>query len=199
VSTRPEHRYTEKEYLAIDRASDEKNEYLDGVIYSMGGASARHVQIVGNVARELGNQLRDKRCVVYSTDLRVRVSPQGPYAYPDIVVVCGDPVFIDDELDTLTNPLLIVEVLSPSTKNFDRGEKFERYRSIPTLREYLLVAQDKVHIERYLRQEDDTWVLRETSDSGDTIHLASVGCRLTVAEIYLKVTFSVPTPPNPGG
>jgi Uma2 family endonuclease len=198
VSTRPEHRYTEKEYLAIDRASDEKNEYLDGVIYSMGGASARHVQIVGNVARELGNQLRDKRCVVYSTDLRVRVSPQGFYAYPDVVVVCGDPVFIDDELDTLTNPLLIVEVLSPSTKNFDRGEKFERYRSIPTLREYLLVAQDKVHVECYLRQED-TWVLRETSNSGDTIDLASVGCRLTVVEIYLKVTFSVPTPPNPGG
>lgn len=199
MSTQPEHRYTDDEYLAIDRASDTKSEYLDGVIYAMGGASARHVQIVGNVARELGNQLRDKPCVVYSTDLRVRVSRQGLYAYPDVVVVCGDPVFIDDELDTVTNPLLIVEVLSSSTKNYDRGEKFERYRSISTLQEYLLVAQDKMHIERYLRQSDDAWVLRETNSAGDTIDLASAGCRLPVAEIYFKVSFARPSPSQNAG
>jgi Uma2 family endonuclease len=199
VSTRPEHRYTDEEYLAIDRASDAKSEYLDGVIYAMGGASARHVQIVGNVARELGNQLRDKPCIVYSTDLRVRVSRQGLYAYPDVVVVCGQPVFSDDELDTVINPLLIVEVLSSSTKNYDRGEKFERYRSIPTLQEYLLVAQDKLHIERYLRQSDGAWVLRETDSADATIDLVSVGCRLPAAEIYFKVSFSRPSPSQDAG
>jgi Uma2 family endonuclease len=197
VSTQPDRRFTEQEYLALDRASNVKSEYLDGVIYAMGGASARHIQIVGNLVRELGNQLRDRPSVVYSTDLRVRVSRQGLYAYPDVVVVCGDPVFIDEELDTLTNPLLIVEVLSSSTKNYDRGEKFERYRSISTLKEYLLVAQEKLHVERYQRQDDDAWVLRETSNADDCIDLASVACRLPVAEIYLKVSFPAPAPSSP--
>ena len=189
VSTQPEHYYTDEEYLTIDRTAATKSEYLDGVIYAMGGATARHVQIVGNVARELGNQVRDKPCVVYSTDLRVRVSPSGLYAYPDVVVVCGDPVFIDGELDTLTNPLLIVEVLSNSTKNYDRGEKFERYRSITSLREYLLIARDNVHIEGHVRQNDGAWLLRETNRMSDTIDLTSLGCRLPVTEIYFKVSF----------
>ena len=199
MSTQSERYFTDEEYLAIERASDTKSEYLNGVIYAMGGATARHVQIVANVVREIGNQVRDKPCVVYSTDLRVRVSRQGLYAYPDVVVVCGDPLFIDDELDTLTNPLLIVEVLSKSTKNYDRGEKFERYRSIATLREYLLIAQDRVHIEGHIRQNDGAWVLRETNSVGDTIDLASVGCRLPVAEIYFKVSFAPPSPSQDAG
>ena len=192
MSTQPEHQYTAENYLAFDRASDTKSEFLDGVIYAMGGATARHVQIVGNVARELGNQLREKPCVVYSTDLRVQVSQGGLYAYPDIVVVCGDPTFVDSKLDTLMNPLLIVEVLSDSTKNYDRGEKFERYRTISSFREYILIAQDKVHIEQYVRQNDDSWVLRETNSHNNIIELESLACRLPVAEIYLKISFKSP-------
>jgi Uma2 family endonuclease len=188
MSTQPEHQYTPEDYLVFDRASENKNEFLDGVIYAMGGATARHVQIVGNVARELGNQLRDKPCVVYSADLRVQVSQGGLYAYPDVVIVCGDPTFIDSNLDTLTNPLLIVEVLSDSTKNYDRGEKFERYRSIKSFREYLLIAQDKVHVEQYIRQDDGSWVLRETNNLSDIIELDSIACRIPVAEIYLKIS-----------
>jgi Uma2 family endonuclease len=187
VPTKPEHIYTEAEYIALDRSSEGKNEYLDGVIYAMGGASAPHVQITGNVARELGNLLRDRPCLVYSTDLRVRVGPGGLYAYPDVVVVCGEPVFVDDELDTLANPLLIVEVLSESTKNYDRGEKFERYRTLPSFGEYVLVAQDKVHVERFVRQDDGTWVLSETNEIDDTIRLATLDCALPLAEIYFKV------------
>ena len=194
MSTQPEHKYSAEEYLAFDRASDAKSEFLDGTIYAMGGATARHVQIVGNVARELGNQLRDKPCVVYSTDLRVQVSQAGLYAYPDVIVVCGEPTFIDNKLDTLTNPLLIVEVLSDSTKNYDRGEKFERYRSIKSFREYVLIAQDKIHIEQYIRQDDGSWVLRETDSLNGIIELASMGCRLAVAEVYLKVSIkNLPT------
>jgi Uma2 family endonuclease len=199
MSTQPEHLYTDEEYLAIERASDTKNEYLDGVIYAMGGASPRHVQIVGNVSGELRNRLRNTPCVVYSTDLRVRVSRGGLYAYPDVVVVCGEPVFIDDQLDTLTNPVLIVEVLSSSTKNYDRGEKFERYRTNPTLQEYVLIAQDMVHVEAYTRENGGVWVLRETNNPDDTVELTSVGCHLPVAEIYFKVSFVQSTPSQQGG
>ncbi len=188
MSTHPEHRYTEEEYLALERASATKSEYLDGVIYAMGGASPRHVQIVGNVSGELRGRLRDKPCLLYSTDLRVRASKDGLYAYPDVVVVCGEPRFVDGELDTLTNPLLVVEILSDSTKNYDRGEKFERYRSNPSFREYLLIAQDRVHVERFVRQDDGSWVLHETNDPNDEVELSSVGCCLPVTEIYFKVT-----------
>ena len=189
MSTQPTHRYTEQEYLAIERAAVAKSEYLDGVIYAMGGASPRHVQIVGNVSGELRSRLRETPCQVYATDLRVRVSYEGLYAYPDVVVVCGEPQFVDEELDTLTNPLLIVEVLSESTKNYDRGEKFERYRANPSFREYLLVAQDKVHVERFVRQDDGTWILHETNDLDADVELTSVGCRVPVSELYLKVSF----------
>ncbi|MGH9759508.1 MAG: Uma2 family endonuclease [Blastocatellia bacterium] len=194
MSTQPEHKYSTEDYLAFDRASETKSEYLDGVIYAMGGATARQVQIVGNVARELGNQLRDKPCVVYSTDLRVQVSQAGLYAYPDVVVVCGEPAFIDNQLDTLTNPLLVVEVLSDSTKNYDRGEKFERYRTIGSFREYLLITQDKIHIEQYVRQNDDSWVLRETNNVNDIIELTSVGCRIPATEVYFKISIKAPSP-----
>jgi Uma2 family endonuclease len=190
VSTQPEHLYTPSEYLKIDRASDVRNEYLDGVIYGMGGAAARHVQIVGNLARELGNQLRERPCIVYSTDLRVCVDPRGMYSYPDVVVVCGEPQFIDSQLDTLANPVLIVEVLSETTKNFDRGEKFERYRSIPSFREYLLVAQDKIHVELFVKQENGMWLLSETNSLSDDIELSSIGCRISLSEIYFKVPLS---------
>jgi Uma2 family endonuclease len=199
MSRQPEHKYSVEDYLAFDRASDTKSEFLDGIIYAMGGATARHVQIVGNVAREFGNQLRDKPCVVYSTDLRVQVSQSGLYAYPGVVVVCSEPTFIDNKLDTLTNPLLIVEVLSDSTKNYDRGEKFERYRSIRSFREYLLIAQDKIHIEQYVRQDDGTWVLREMNSLNDIIELASVGCRIPVAEIYLKILIENPSTTSDAG
>lgn len=199
MSIQSDNRYTEAEYLALERTSDTKSEWLDGVIYAMGGASARHVQIVGNVAGELRDRLRDEPCVVYSTDLRVQVSREGLYAYPDVVVVCGEPIFTDTELDTLTNPELIVEVLSDPTKGYDRGEKFERYRSNTSFREYLLVAQDKVHVERFVRHDDGTWVLNETNSLSDTVELASVGCRVPVSEIYLKVSPATTSLPRGAG
>jgi len=185
----PKPQSTPEEYLKLERTSEQKHEYFRGEIFAMGGASARHVLIVGNVAAELRNQLRDRTCTVYSADLRVSVSPDGLYTYPDVIVVCGDPQFIEAELDTLTNPTLIVEVLSESTKNYDRGEKFEQYRQIPSFGEYLLIAQDKIHVEHYLRQNDGSWILTETNDPGAVIELVSINCRLSVTEIYAKVRF----------
>lgn len=187
MSTQPKHRYTAGQYLEIDRGAEEKSEFLDGIIYGMGGATARHVLIVGNLVRELGSQLREKPCTVYSTDLRVCIDPHGMYAYPDVVVVCGEPQFLDGAMDTLLNPMLIVEVLSETTKDYDRGEKFERYRAIPSFREYLLVAQDKIHVERFIKQDDGAWLLSETNRLSDIVELSSIGCRVPLTEIYLKV------------
>jgi Uma2 family endonuclease len=186
MSIRRKPQFTPEEYLKLERTSEQKHEYLRGETFAMGGASARHVLIVGNVAGELRNQLRDRTCAVYSADLRVSVSPDGLYTYPDVIVVCGDPQFIDAELDTLTNPALIVEVLSETTKNYDRGEKFEQYRQIPSFGEYLLIAQGKVHVERYLRRYDGSWILTETNDAGTVIELVSINCTLSVTEIYAR-------------
>jgi len=132
--------------------------------------------------------LRDGPCTVHQSDLRVATDPQRHYTYPDVIVTCDSPQFIDQHFDTLLNPKVIVEVLSDSTEKYDRGAKFERYRAVASLAEYVLVAQDRIHVEVYSRQPG-SWVLREHGNSADEIELASIGCRLKVAEVYAKVTF----------
>ena len=155
----------------------------------MGGASARQALIVLSLGAELRALLRDHPCTVYATDLRVRVSYEGLYTYPDVIVVCGEPKFIDGEFDTLTNPILIAEVLSPTTKNYDRGEKLEQYRQIPDLCEYLLVAQDQPHIGHYVRQPDGTWLFSVVEGLDSIVKLPSLDCSLHLGEIYAKVHF----------
>jgi len=189
MSKQQKARFTAAEYLSMDRASSEKHEFAFGDIYGMGGASARHVEIVGNIVRELGNRLRQQPCRVYSTDLRLCVDAEHRYTYPDVVVVCGQPQFLDDEIDTLLNPVLIVEVLSESTRNYDRGDKFQQYRGIPSFREYLLVDQAKAHVERYAKQNDGTWSLYETDSLNEFVHLESISVTLPLSEIYLKIDF----------
>ena len=186
VSTQPKTRYSPERYLELERTCDERNEYFDGEIFAMGGASARHVLIVTNVAGELRTQLRERACTVFSTDLRVRVSDEGLYTYPDVVVICGRPAYSDDFRDMVANPQVIVEVLSKTTKNYDRGEKFEQYRRIASFVECVLIAQDRLHVEHYTKQADGTWVLFETNDPGGAIELSSLGCRLPLSEIYAK-------------
>jgi Uma2 family endonuclease len=189
MSKQQKARFTVAEYLSMDRGASEKHEFAFGEIYAMGGASARHVEIVGNIVRELGNQLRQRPCRVYSTDLRLCVDADHRYTYPDVVVVCGQPQFLDDQLDTLLNPDLIVQVLSESTRNYDRGDKFQQYRGIASFREYLLVDQAKAHVERYSKQQDGTWSLWETDSLDHVVQLESIAVRLPVSEIYLKVEF----------
>jgi Uma2 family endonuclease len=185
-------RITAAEYLSMERNSSEKHEFAFGEIFAMTGASARHVEIVGNIARELGNQLRQSPCRVYATDLRLCVDANHRYTYPDVVAVCSQPQFLDDTLDTLLNPELIVEVLSESTRNYDRGDKFQYYRGIASFREYLLVDQTRVHVERYTKQTDGTWSLWETDAMNDAVRLESVGVALAVSEIYFKIDFNRP-------
>jgi Uma2 family endonuclease len=182
-------RLTPEQYLELDRASSVKSEYVDGDMFAMAGASFRHSLIVTNLGGELRAQLRDRPCTVHTSDLRVATDPARHYTYPDVIVTCGSPQFIDDRFDTLTNPNVVAEVLSQSTENYDRGEKFERYRAVAALGEYILVAHDRVHLEVYSRQPDGSWLLRECSSMTDEFELASLGCRIKVAEVYAKVTF----------
>ena len=189
MTTHPDVRLTPEEYLRFERAAEWKSEYVDGDMFAMSGASPRHVLIATNLARELGNQLREGPCTTYTADLRVATDKLRHYTYPDVVVACEPLQYADEHRDTITNPTPIAEVLSESTEKYDRGAKFERYRAIPTLAEYMLVAQDRVHIELYTRRADGGWVLREWNDPEDEIDLTSPRCRVKVAEVYAKVTF----------
>lgn len=194
MTTRPDLRLTAEEYLRIERAAEWKSEYIDGEMFAMAGASPRHVLITGNLVAELNVRLRQGPCTVYPTDLRVATDKRRHYTYPDVVVACEPLQFVDEHRDTITNPTLIAEVLSESTEKYDRGAKFERYRSVPTPAEYLLVSQERVHIELYARQPDEGWVLREWNDPGAEIELASLQCRLKVGEVYAKVAFDEQAP-----
>ena len=188
MSALPSTRATPEEYLAAERAAETKSEYIDGEVYAMSGASRRHNLISFNVGGELRSQLKSKPCEAYSSDMRVRIGRRA-YLYPDVVVTCAEPRFADDQVDTLVNPTLIIEILSPSTEGFDKGAKFDMYRTLDSLQEYLLVAQDQCHVIHYVRQSDNTWLLSETRDLSARLDLPSIGCSLPVAEVYDKVAF----------
>jgi len=189
MSAVPHHVWTEKEYLKYERIHEIKHEFYQGTVYAMAGASPNHVLIATNTSTSLNIQLRREPCRVYQTDLRLSVSAVGLYTYPDVMVVCGTPQFADSEQDTLLNPILTVEVLSPSTEKYDRGEKFQLYKKLVSLREYVLIAQDTAKIECYSRQADDQWIPSEAVGLEATIELASVTCTLQLADVYEKVSF----------
>ena len=191
-------RYTVEEYLALERGSGERHEYLDGQIYAMAGESIEHADISVNLVVELGSQLKGTPCRVWTKDSKVLSGPairsyksiKGLFSYPDIVVVCGEPRFLDEHRDVLLNPTLIIEVLSPSTESFDRGEKFWRYRThLASLTDYVQVSQALPLIEHFRRQSNDEWVLSTVSDMAGSLHLASINCTLRMSEVYDRVTF----------
>jgi|SRR5665213_1189478 len=190
MSSVPTTYLTPEEYLEQERKAETRSEYFQGEVFAMAGASWRHGRIVTNLIRELSVRFGEGPCNVYSTDLRLAVSPAGLYTYPDVMVVCGEEELLDQHDDTLLNPTLLIEVLSKSTKDYDRGQKFESYRRLSSLREYLTVAQEKIHIEQWMRQPDDRWVLREYSALGETIALPSIDVDLQLSDIYKKIDFS---------
>jgi Uma2 family endonuclease len=183
--------FASEEYLSLERNSSFKSEYLAGKIYAMAGASPEHNIITANVVGEFYSQLKVRPCRTYPSDMRVKVDATGLYTYPDVTVVCGEPQYADEHGDILLNPTVIVEVLSPSTEAYDRGEKFEHYRRIASLTDYVLIAQDRMWAEHYVRQGDSQWLLSEASTLEHSIHLASIGCTLSLVDIYDKV--SLPT------
>lgn len=183
--------YTPEEYLALERHAEFKSEYIDGEIVAMTGATIRHNAIAGSFLVALYTRLRGGPCRVFGSDLRVQIAGGRRYTYPDLLAYCGDPKTVDASLDTLTNPVLIVEVLSPSTEAYDRGQKFTYYRSIESLQEYVLVAQDRMMVERFVRH-GDLWVFSAFSGLDAEVELTSVGCSIPLREIYENVEFPAP-------
>jgi Uma2 family endonuclease len=179
-------RYTPEEYLALEREARYKSEYLNGFITAMSGASRYHNRIAGNFYRKISDQLEDRPCEAFIGDMRVRTSPTGLFTYPDVAVVCGEPRFLDEDVDTLLNPTLIVEVLSPSTQDYDRGDKFEQYKAIESLREYVVVAQDEVLVERFAKR-GKRWIRTAHRDVESTLVLESIGCAVPLRQIYARV------------
>lgn len=177
---------TPEEYLTSERKATVKNEYLSGQIVAMSGASLAHTLITGDIATELNIQLRERDCKVITNDMRVKTGSKGAYLYPDIVVFCGEPQFEDNVFDTLLNPIVVVEVLSPTTEAFDRGEKFALYQELISLREYILVSQDRIRVEHY-RLIKTHWRQSEFRTHEDVLPLVSIGCELPLRDIYRRV------------
>jgi Uma2 family endonuclease len=178
-----------QEYLVRERQADFRSEFYRGEMFAMSGASWEHTLIKDNLAREAGNLLKAGPCRVVTSDLRVKITATELYTYPDLVVVCGEPQFEDDQFDTLLNPRVLVEVLSDSTEKYDRGAKFAHYRQIPSLQEYVMIAQDRPLVERYVRQADATWVLTAFDELTQTFAFASIPAQVALAEVYRGVTF----------
>jgi Uma2 family endonuclease len=190
MSAQAQPRLTPEQYLEAERAAKFRHEYFDGQMYAMSGGSFQHFQIIGNITAELHTSLKKRPCAVGSNDLRLRVSPDGLYTYPDVIVICGEPKFADDRCDTLLNPALIVEVLSPSTEAYDRGFKSAQYRTVESLQEYALVSQAEPRVEVFRRQVGGHWLLSEAIGLEAVCHFESLDCAVPLSEIYAKVTFS---------
>jgi Uma2 family endonuclease len=195
--------YSISEYLTLERESSDRHEYVDGLIYLMAGESEEHGMICQNLAGQLYVQLRGKACQTFSKDMKVRSGPEprsprsveGFFSYPDVVVVCGERRYHDEYHDVLLNPVVIIEVLSPSTKDYDRGEKFERYRTwLPSLAEYVIVHQSQPQIEHHRRHSEEQWLLTTISGLDATVPVSSIGCEFKLSDIYEGVSF----PPKTG-
>ena len=189
MSANPEPMITEEEYLERERAAEFRSDYYAGYVYAMSGGSWTHAILIQNVSRRLGNALEGRNCFVASSDVRVRGSG-SLYTYPDVVVVCGEPKFLDNRTDTITNPVLIIEVLSQSTEAYDRGAKATQYRKMESLRELVFVAQLEPSVEIYRKRSENEWVLSESAGLESTCRFDSVDCELPLSGIYDRVTFT---------
>ena len=189
MSAHAQPRLTDEEYLERERKAEFRHEFYDGIIYAMSGGSSPHALIITALGREFGNAFKKRPCWVATSELRVRVARGGLYAYPDAVILRGEATFADAQKDTLLNPTLLIEVLSPSTEAYDRGFKTEQYRKIESLREYALVSQSRPHVEIFRRQPGGGWLLSEFTGLDTACRFESVDCTIPLAEIYDKITF----------
>jgi Uma2 family endonuclease len=186
MASLPASRVTEEEYLRLERQAENKSEFHDGQMFAIAGGSLNHSLLATRAAALLDRQM-PAGCRVLNADLRINIASSGTYTYADCGVVCGEPEFSSDQQDNLVNPLLIVEVLSPSTEGYDRGKKFELYRSIESFREYLIVHQDRRHVEHYSKQDDGSWLLREYSGAGATVDVGRLGVSILLGDLYGSV------------
>ena len=189
MSSLPKTYLTPEEYLQIERQAEYKSEYFQGEMFARSLAGFSHYLIATNVLVELDPQLRPRGWQVVVADLRVHIRSTGFYTYPDLVARCGEPRFLDDQLDTLLNPVLIIEILSLSTEMYDRTRKWEQYQSIESLQEYLLTSSDRTHADLYSRQQNGRWMFSSASRIEDTLEIPSLGCALKLSAIYDQVKF----------
>lgn len=189
MASQPVHKLTEQEYLALERAAETKSEFFQGEMFAMSGASKEHSRISGNILGSMWGQLRGRDCEVMGPDMRLRVNESGLYTYPDAQVVCGGGKYADDAVDTLLNPTVVFEILSKSTAGYDRGSRFQSYRAISSLREYILVDSLSLFIEQYVQQANNTWLLRDLTRPDQELRLESIGVTIPVSTIYERVSF----------
>lgn len=192
MSAVPKPIYNADQYLALEEDAEYRSQFYFGEIFAMAGASRRHNVASTNATASIHSQLKGRKREVYQNDMRVKVHPDF-YTYPDIVIVCGEPQIERRNGDNLLNPTVLIEVLSPSTEKFDRGDKFRFYRLMPSVKEYVLVSQDRVNVEHYFRQEDNSWLFTAINEVDAPLELPSVGCILQIADIYDKVDLSEET------
>ena len=189
----PLRRLTPDEYLEIERVAEFKSEFFAGEMFAMAGGTPQHSLIATNLAREFGNLLKGGDCAAYNADLRIKIEATGLYTYPDLSVICGPLQFDEGTNDTVINPTVLVEVLSDSTEAYDRGKKFEHYRQIPALKDYLLVSQKEPRIEHFIRQSDGGWLLNEAAGLEASLQLPSLRIAIALGEVFDKVNF-IPAP-----
>jgi len=196
IAAQPAKRFTQREYLELERHAEFKSEFFQGEMFAMSGGTPLHSQIATNLAAEFRNRLKGRRCIPYNSDLRLKVETTGLLTYPDLSVVCGPVQFAAGTDDTVVNPTVIVEVLSDSTEAYDRGKKFENYRLMPSLREYLLVSQKEPRIDQFIRQENEQWLLREAAGLEAMLALPALEIKISLAEVFAGVEFA-PAPIRP--
>lgn len=192
MASNPVTKVTEEQYLVLDRAAEVRSEFLDGEMWAMSCGSMRHAGLQANIIAELGGALRDSGCRTFTSDLRVRVLPGRMYAYPDVTVVCGKPLPADERQDILLNPTVVFEVLSPSGEKYDRGVKFQHYLGIETLKDYILVDQDKIRVEHYARGAAGAWTFRAYEQLDDELKIDSIGVSLALSRIYDRIELPAP-------
>lgn len=197
MAANPKRKYTLEEYFELERSTNERFEFWNGDVFSMSGGSDQHDKIEGNTFLRLSLALNERECRVFTGNMRIKVPSLPPYRYADVSALCGQPIFEKiGGVDTLVTPTLIIEVLSDSTEAYDRGDKFTHYKSITSLREYLLIAQHRPHVTQYVKQEDGSWSYREVNDLSASLQLPSVDCVLELSGVYRNVTFPAKASPN---
>jgi Uma2 family endonuclease len=175
---------TEAEYLAFERESQERHEFYKGEIFLMSGASFKHNIIEDNIRGGLHAFLKGKKCRSFGSNLRIHIPQNSLYTYPDVLIVCDEPKFVDGEFDTLLNPAVIIEILSPSTANYDRGAKFDLYREIESLQEYILLDSSTTHFVHYIKNPDSTWTLSESKNTEDPFFITSIQLQIPLSDVY---------------
>jgi len=183
--------FTIEDYLTTEEEAGYKSEYYNGEIVAMSGGSRNHSVICFNLNRRIGEAIDDKDCTGFDSNMKLRIAETDSFFYPDVMVVCGDIQFYEERKDIIINPVLIIEVLSPSTGSFDRGEKFEYYRSISSVKEYLLISQDKPMVEAYYKQDEKKWLYSVVKGVEESIDLQSIDCKLFLKDIYHKTEMSI--------